>query len=60
MESVPLSQSHHIVINFFVEVVQQSDGLDNHGVDLIDGELQLESTEPMSETEGHALLFVFS
>lgn len=53
METVPFPKSHHVVVNFFVEILVQGDGLDDHGVDLVRGELELESSEPVSQTKGH-------
>lgn len=46
--SIPFLQTHHIVVNLFIEIVQQSDGLDDHGVNLFGREFELETRETMS------------
>lgn len=58
--SVPFSESHHVVVEFLVEVIEEGDGLDDHGIDLLDGELELITGESVSETESHLLHIVLA
>jgi len=53
VEPVPFSESHHVVIDFLVQVLVEGNGLDDHGINLIGGELQFESTESVGKTHGH-------
>jgi hypothetical protein len=34
MPAEPFTESHHVVVDFFIEVFQQGDGLDDHGINL--------------------------
>lgn len=46
---------HRVDVDLLVEVVEKSDRLDDHGVDLVGGELELEAGEGVSETERHGV-----
>jgi hypothetical protein len=41
MPAVPLSAPHHIIVQLLVQVIQQRNSLDNHGVNLVRAELEL-------------------
>lgn len=58
--SVPLAESHHVVVDLSVQVVQQGNGLDNHGVDLFSGESQFITRQTVSKTQSHLREFLFS
>lgn len=51
--SVPFSESHHVVVEFLIEVIEEGDGLDDHGIDFFDGELEFVPRESVGETESH-------
>lgn len=46
--SVPLLQSHGIVVELFVKIFEEGDSLDDHSVDLIRGEGELITGHGMS------------
>mmetsp|Transcript_22450 Transcript_22450/g.27657 ORF Transcript_22450/g.27657 Transcript_22450/m.27657 type:complete len:445 (-) Transcript_22450:59-1393(-) len=52
---VPLLQAHGIVVQLLVEVLQERDSLDDHGVDLVGGESQFIPGDRVSKTELHLL-----
>lgn len=54
MPAVPFSESHHVIIQLFVQIVQKTDGLNDHSVDFFDGELKFESRKTMRKSKGHA------
>lgn len=51
--SIPLLHSHHIDVELLVQIVQQGDGLDDHGVHLVRWEFELISRETVCKTERH-------
>ena len=55
MPAVPLAQPHHIVVDFLVQLVEQSDGLHDHEVDLVGGELEFLAGQVVGQTQGHTL-----
>lgn len=55
----PFAQAHHVVVDLFVEVVEQRDGLDDHDVDFLGGELERVPGEPVSKSEGHLAELLF-
>ena len=52
---VPFLNPHRVSVDLLVQLVQQADSLDDHGVDLIGGELELVAGEGVGEAEGHGL-----
>lgn len=44
---------HRVNVDLLVQIVEKSDSLDNHGVDLVGGELELVAGERVRETEFH-------
>lgn len=48
--SIPLLQSHHVVVDLFFKVVQEGDGLDDHDVHLFRGELELVPGQSVGDT----------
>lgn len=57
--SVPLLQSHDVVVDFLIKVIQQAHCLDDHDIDLLSGELQLVSRETVGNTQSHhAVIFL--
>lgn len=53
--AVPLLGAHTVGVELLVEIVEEADGLDDHGVDLIGAELDLEAGQTVSKTKGHGL-----
>lgn len=53
MPAIPFLYSHGIGIEFLVEVVKKSDGLNNHGINLFGRKFQFVSANRVSKTEGH-------
>jgi hypothetical protein len=47
--------SHGVNVDLLVEIIEQSNGLDDHGVDLVGRELELESRHRVTETERHGV-----
>jgi len=47
--------SHRVDVDLLVQVVEQGNGLDDHRVDLVRRELELESGHRVTETEGHGV-----
>ena len=39
--AIPLPATHHVVVQFLVEVVQETDRLNDHGVDFVGAEFEL-------------------
>lgn len=55
MPSVPLLNPHGVYVNLLVQIVEQSDSLDNHSVDLVGGELKLEPGKRVTKTKRHGV-----
>mmetsp|Transcript_46707 Transcript_46707/g.123983 ORF Transcript_46707/g.123983 Transcript_46707/m.123983 type:complete len:338 (+) Transcript_46707:459-1472(+) len=53
--AVPLANSHGVGVELLVELVQQPDGLHDHGVDLVRRELELVPAEAVRKTQPHVL-----
>jgi hypothetical protein len=53
VKKLPFSGPHDVVVQLLVEVVEEGDGLNDHGVDLVGAELQLVARQRMSETQRH-------
>ena len=53
MPAVPLLHTHGVCVQFFVQVVQEGNGLDNHSIDLVRRELQLVSGKRVGQTKRH-------
>jgi len=51
----PLLEAHGLVVHFLVDFLQQVDGLDDHGVDLVRGETQFEPGSPVGEPQRHGI-----
>lgn len=47
--------SHRVDVNLLVKIVEQGNSLDNHRVDFVSGEFELESTHRVTETERHGV-----
>ena len=45
--------SHRVDVDLLVEIIEQSNSLDDHCVDLVGREFELESTHRVTETKGH-------
>ena len=45
--------SHRVYVDLLVEVIEQRDGLNDHRVDLVGRELELEPGQRVTETEAH-------
>ena len=41
MPTIPFLNTHSISIKFLIEIIQKSNGLNNHGINLIRGEFEL-------------------
>ncbi len=52
MPAVPLLGAHGVLVDFLVEVFEESDGLDDHHVDLFGRELELVAVQGVGKTEG--------
>lgn len=52
---VPFAQSHCIIVQLLVEVLEQADSLNDHSVDLLRRERQFIAGNAMSQTELHLL-----
>mmetsp|Transcript_47695 Transcript_47695/g.103749 ORF Transcript_47695/g.103749 Transcript_47695/m.103749 type:complete len:207 (+) Transcript_47695:692-1312(+) len=57
---VPLPQPHREVVQLLVQIFEQPDSLDDHGVYLVWRELQLEAGERMGQSQRHAPHLVLS
>ena len=53
--SVPFLDSHGVDVELLVEVVEQRNGLDDHDVDLVWAETELEARERVRETKRHGV-----
>jgi hypothetical protein len=53
--SVPFLHTHSVGVELLVQVVKKSDSLDNHGVDLVGGELELVTGERVGQTQAHGV-----
>lgn len=49
MPAIPLTATHHIVVQFLVKVIQQRYRLDNHGVNFVWTELELITRQAISD-----------
>ena len=56
--AIPLLQSHCVVVDLLIQVIQQGDGLDDHDVDLLGRELELVPGETVSNTQSHHLQLI--
>mmetsp|Transcript_10245 Transcript_10245/g.25742 ORF Transcript_10245/g.25742 Transcript_10245/m.25742 type:complete len:235 (+) Transcript_10245:636-1340(+) len=52
---VPFLNAHGVSVELLIQVIQQSDGLDNHDIHLIRAELQFEARQTVGQTKGHGL-----
>mmetsp|Transcript_14077 Transcript_14077/g.31204 ORF Transcript_14077/g.31204 Transcript_14077/m.31204 type:complete len:350 (-) Transcript_14077:21-1070(-) len=55
MPSIPLAKSHRKVVQLLVQIIQEPDSLDDHRIDLIRRELQLEPRQCVSKPQRHGL-----
>ncbi|KAI3492779.1 hypothetical protein L1887_42576 [Cichorium endivia] len=53
--AVPLLDAHGVDVDLLVEVVEEADGLDHHGVHLVRAELELVATQGVGEAEAHGV-----
>jgi hypothetical protein len=51
--SIPFLDTHSVGVELLVEVIQKANGLDNHGVNFVGGELELVTCERVGQTKGH-------
>lgn len=58
--AVPFLEAHTVGVELLVEFVEETDGLDDHRIDLLRAELELEAGEGMGQTEGHGTQFAFA
>lgn len=49
--AVPLTKSHHVVVDLLVEILQKGNSLDDHRVDFVARDLQLVAGEPMCQSQ---------
>lgn len=47
--------THRVNVDLLVQVVKEGNSLDDHGVNLVGGELELETRHGVTETEGHGV-----
>lgn len=55
MPAVPLAETHHVVVELLVQIVQQRYRLDDHRVHLVHRELEFVAGESVRESQGHCL-----
>lgn len=55
MPPVPLLDTHGVDVELLVEVVKEGNRLDDHDIDLVGAEAELEAGEGVGETEGHGV-----
>ncbi|CRK24753.1 hypothetical protein BN1708_003876 [Verticillium longisporum] len=53
--AVPLLGSHGVNVELLVEIIEKLDGLDDHGIDLVGGELELVARDGVGKTQSHAV-----
>ena len=54
---IPFSGPHDVVVQLLVEVVEERDCLNDHGVDLVRAELQLVARQRVGKTQRHCSHF---
>lgn len=57
MPAIPFPAAHDVVVEFLVEVVKETDGLNDHGVHFVGRELEFVAAEGVGETQGHGSHF---
>lgn len=53
--AVPFLDTHGVGVELLVKLVEERDGVNDHDIDLLGGELELVARERVRETEGHLL-----
>lgn len=51
--SVPFLDTHSVGVQLLVKIIEKTNGLDDHSVDLVGGELELVTGERVGQTKGH-------
>jgi hypothetical protein len=54
MNALTHLDSHRVDVDLLVQIVEKCDSLDDHGVDLVGRELELETRQRVTETKGHS------
>mmetsp|Transcript_17840 Transcript_17840/g.44238 ORF Transcript_17840/g.44238 Transcript_17840/m.44238 type:complete len:205 (-) Transcript_17840:244-858(-) len=57
MPSIPLSDSHGVSVNFLIQVIKETNGLNNHNIHLLRREFELVAAKTVSKTKGHSVDF---
>ncbi len=55
MPAVPLLDTHRIRVQLLVQIIEQGDGVDDHGIDLVGRELEPVARQGVRQTQRHLL-----